>query len=316
MRYEKVMITNRIDLLTKIESFLSVCGWDTHRKTDEILYVTDSLGGGLVFKFIPYKDDPNYGYSERSSIYVCKSIDNELGFNAQKGSSRVAYFRCQNSKIELGATHLIADDKTFTIYIDMETASIKQNLLFTSGYITKSHEFNGGRVVFSSMRDYYNGGYNWGGYYEDNLGSSSIPFSQDSKTIFTLGGENRHLLEADLRDSLFLTNLLKVNTSQTSIDYNQLSALSAVPLLDIGKSALSGLYTLVTPNFFYKNNQNVFVHAGSYDAVRVLRDEEVASNRFKNGQILHLGDEKFVILRPHLPTTSNGKVYTMAVKIA
>ena len=101
IRYESVRLTSRIDLLTKIESFLGVCGWQTHRKSDEILYASDSLGnGGLIFKFIPYKTDPNYGYAENSAIYVCNTINKDEIIDYQNGLKRVAYFKFQKQTPE------------------------------------------------------------------------------------------------------------------------------------------------------------------------------------------------------------------------
>lgn len=319
MTVEKITTTNRIDLLTQIEGFLTREGWITHRKSSEMLYVSDENGAGVTFKFISYRKDPNYGYSERSSIYVCDSIDNSLDFNTQAGSTRVGYFMLKNNINEFNSGFLIGDSKNFILYIDSDSEpSPKYNLLFTVGYINKSHEFNGGRVAFSSRFDKYYSGYNWGGYYDESISYGYIPFSRNSKTLMSLGGIWRNLHNADLNASKILTNLCRPYTSVGSVENNELSALSVVNILDVGKSMLSGLYTLITPNFFYKNNKNIWVHAGEFDLVRILKDEPLLANRFTNGQILHLGSEKFMLLRPHGKQANNNisNLYTMAVRIA
>lgn len=314
IRYESVRLTSRIDLLTKIESFLGVCGWQTHRKSDEILYASDSLGGGLVFKFISYKQDSTYGYGENSIIYVCNTIKKDEVIDYQSGLKWVVYFKFQELEPELDRVYLIGDDKNFVLFLDCEDSPLKFNMLFCVGYITKSHEFNGGRVAYSSCAERYNGGYNWGGFYSQQQSAGNISFGENTKTIMKLGGAWETLYDfngsINIKNRKILTNLINKSSD------NQLSALSAVPLLNVGKSALSGLYTMITPNFFYLNNQNVFVHAGDFDFVRVLKDDYNSSKRLKNGQILHLGDEKFIILKPCLYSIYDGNYYIMAVKIA
>lgn len=306
IRYEKINLTNRIDLLTKIQSFLSVCGWSCERIDDETLNTTDSKGGSLKFNFISYKNDPNYGYSARSFI-------NAIDENNQ--SVRVAFIRFNNSQIEFDGGYIIADSEKMCLYLQNLYGG--RNLFFTSGYINKSHEFNGGRVAYASIYASYSSGYNWGGYYDNEHGSANKPFSNQTPTLFSLGGAWRNLHNVDLRESKILTNLIDKNTNQSQNSYNQLSALSAVDLLNIRQSNLSGLYTMITPNFFYKNNENIFVHCGSFDFVRVMNESTTPAKRFKNGQILHLGDEKFMTLRPYTESTATGgNFYTLAVKIA
>ena len=313
IRYEKASLQTRIELLTKIESFLNVCGWQTHRKSNEILYATDSLGGGLVFNFIPYKGDYN---RVRSSINVCNSINNDLNYNQQPGFMEMSMFDFQkNAQAELNQVYLIGDDKNFTILIDNSTSPIQYNLFFTCGWLRKTHDFNGGRTAFTNMC--FNGSTNWSGittiYKKQHAFSYNTGNSNSGKLAFFLGDIWRHVFNVDLRSSKFLTNLMPINTNSSETTYNQLSALSAVPLLQICKSTLSGLYTLITPNFFYKNNRNIFVHAGDFDMVRVLG----IKSEIKPGQILHLGDEKFILFNTYTFSTSESfPYYIVAVKIA
>ena len=303
IRYESVRLTSRIDLLTKIESFLGVCGWETHRKSDEILYASDSFdNGGLIFKFMPHKVDHN----ENSSIYVCNTINKDETIYHQDGLKRVAHFQFQKQTPELDRVHLIGDDKNFTLYIDCDNAPLRFNLFFTAGWLNKTHEFSGGRVIYSSCYDLYSDASTIN-FYDVYYQPYQYPaFSQETQTFMSLGGVWEGMRVMNLRTTRILTNLINQSSD------NQLSALSAMPLLNVGKSALSGLYTMITPNFFYLNNQNVFVHAGDFDFVRVLNTK----NEVKNGQILHLGDEKFIALRPHATYTNITNLYILAVKIA
>lgn len=314
IRYESVRLTSTIDLLTKIESFLGVCGWELRRENDKILFAKDSKGGALCFCFL--SPNFNYTYSDKSGsttitpnciIYMADDFNASLDFTKNivtdlPNLQSIAHFEVNTTGAEFNKAYLIADSESFALYIDNET---KWNLFFTSGHIAKTHEFNGGRVAYSSMRrdhSYFYGHFRYFGVIQN---SDYKPFSDQTKTLFSLGGEWNWV--ENLKNSKVLTNFID------KVSDNQLSALSAVPLLNVGKSALSGLYTMITPNFFYLNNQNIFVHAGDFDFVRVLNTK----NEVKNGQILHLGDEKFMILCPYLSSTStSGNFYAMAVKIA
>lgn len=305
MRVERVTTKSRIELLTQIEGFLKTNGWSAVRTDNQTLSAKDALGVTLNFKFIPFNRDPNYGFASRSYIEV------------ESGESKrtLALFRFDDSLVEFSDGFLVGDDKTFVLWIDNQFGLDRYVLLFLSGYITKTHKFNGGYVSFSSMQREYRGGYNWGGYLGVNLNRNKIPFSSDSEFVFTLGGEILPIYNQNLSEIKFLTNLVRPFDDIRSLNYyNALSKLSAQNLLNIGKSNLSGLYVLITPNFYYKNNRNIFVHAGGLDFVRVLKE----TDRLENGQILHHGSEKFMVLRPNTPSPNfqpNQDNYTMAVRI-
>lgn len=324
MQYEKINVFTRAELILRIKALLDANGWQTYQKSEQTLYATDSLGGGVTLNFEAYHDDPVYGRALRASAYACKTIDNAKNYDGQDTTEEIAYFQFNRPNIngaEFGGGYIFADNKTLIIALDI--IKYRQVVIIFSN-LTKSHEFGGGRVCYASAAtssfDY--------GHSEAYKHSSYLPFGYglgSQRTAFFLGGEwqvYKHVQyrsgedKTDFRKVKFITNLLKKNTNANRDDFNPLNALSAIDFLDSkkAKSSLSGLQTLITPNFFYKNNENHWVYAGALDCVRVFNEY---GNLYKNGTILHLGSEKFLIFRPHENpgSTSQQYNYSLAVKI-
>ena len=324
MQYEKIDVYTRVELILRIKALLDSNGWQTYQKSEQTLYAIDSLGGALTMNFEAWHSDPNYGRSQRAGAYACFSIDESKSYSEQEGNNEIAYFQFNQPNTngaEFNGGYLFADDKTLIIALDI--ANYKQVIIIFS-YITKSHEFNGGRVCYASAAtntyDY--------GHGESYKGSGQIPCSKDAygqKTAFLLGGKWQDIYaystrygnyETDLREIKMLTNLMQPKIDSSRKDFNALSAISAYDFLDSkkAKSSLSGLQTLITPNFFYKNNENHWVYAGALECVRVFNEYR---SLYENGTILHLGSEKFLTFRPHKNpgTTSQPDNYSLAVKI-
>lgn len=326
MQYEKINVFTRAELILRIKALLDANGWQTFLKSEQTLYATDSLGGGVTLNFEAYHDDPSYGRALRASAYACKTIDNTKNYNEQDTSEEIAYFQFNSPNIngaEFGGGYIFADNKTLIIALDI--IKYRQVVIIFSN-LTKSHEFGGGRVCYASA---VTSSYEYG-HSESYKHSSYFPFGSGlggQKTAFFLGGEWQVYkrvqyrggygeYKTDFRKVKFITNLLKKNTNASSDDFNPLNALSAIDFLDYNraKSSASGLRTLITPNFFYKNNENHFVYAGALDCVRIFNEY---GNIYENGTILHLGSEKFLIFRPHENpgSTSQQYNYSLAVKI-
>ena len=326
MQYEKINVFTRAELILRIKALLDANGWQTFLKSEQTLYATDSLGGGVTLNFEAYHDDPSYGRALRASAYACKTIDNTKNYNEQDTSEEIAYFQFNKPNIngaEFGGGYIFADDKTLIIALDI--IKYRQVVIIFSN-LTKSHEFGGGRVCYASA---VTSSYEYG-HSENYKHSSYLPFGYGlggQKTAFFLGGEWQVYkrvqyrsgygeYKTDFRKVKFITNLLQKNTNAGRDDFNPLNALSAKDFLDYNraKSSASGLRTLITPNFFYKNNENHFVYAGALDCVRVFNEY---GNLYENGTILHLGSEKFLIFRPHENpgSTSQQYNYSLAVKI-
>lgn len=326
MQYEKINVFTRAELILRIKALLDANGWQTYQKSEQTLYATDSLGGGVTLNFEAYHDDPNYGRALRASAYACKTIDNAKNYDGQDTSEEIAYFQFNKPNIngaEFGGGYIFADNKTLIIALDI--IKYKQVVIIFSN-LTKSHEFGGGRVCYASAAT---SSYDYG-HSEAYKHSSYLPFGYGlggQRTAFFLGGEWQVYkrvqyrggygeYKTDFRKVKFITNLLKKNTNASSDDFNPLNALSAIDFLDYNraKSSASGLRTLITPNFFYKNNENHFVYAGALECVRVFNEY---GSLYENGTILHLGSEKFLIFRPHENpgSTSQQYNYSLAVKI-
>lgn len=324
MQYEKINVFTRAELILRIKALLDANGWQTYQKSEQTLYATDSLGGGVTLNFEAYHDDPAYGRALRASAYACKTIDNAKNYDGQDTTEEIAYFQFNRPNIngaEFGGGYIFADNKTLIIALDI--IKYRQVVIIFSN-LTKSHEFGGGRVCYASAAtssfDY--------GHSETYKHSSYLPFGYGlgrQRTAFFLGGEwqvYKHVQyrsgedKTDFRKVKFITNLLKKNTNANRDDFNPLNALSAIDFLDSkkAKSSLSGLQTLITPNFFYKNNENHWVYAGALECVRVFNEY---GSLYENGTILHLGSEKFLTFRPHenRGTTSQPDNYSLAVKI-
>lgn len=324
MQYEKINVFTRAELILRIKALLDANGWQTYQKSEQTLYATDSLGGGVTLNFEAYHDDPAYGRALRASAYACKTIDNAKNYDGQDTTEEIAYFQFNRPNIngaEFGGGYIFADNKTLIIALDI--IKYRQVVIIFSN-LTKSHEFGGGRVCYASAAtssfDY--------GHSEAYKHSSDLPFGYGlgrQRTAFFLGGEwqvYKHVQyrsgedKTDFRKVKFITNLLKKNTNANRDDFNPLNALSAIDFLDSkkAKSSLSGLQTLITPNFFYKNNENHWVYAGALECVRVFNEY---GSLYENGTILHLGSEKFLTFRPHENpgTTSQPDNYSLAVKI-
>lgn len=324
MQYEKINVFTRAELILRIKALLDANGWQTYQKSEQTLYATDSLGGGVTLNFEAYHDDPAYGRALRASAYACKTIDNAKNYDGQDTTEEIAYFQFNRPNIngaEFGGGYIFADNKTLIIALDI--IKYRQVVIIFSN-LTKSHEFGGGRVCYASAAtssfDY--------GHSEAYKHSSYLPFGYGlgrQRTAFFLGGEwqvYKHVQyrsgedKTDFRKVKFITNLLKKNTNANRDDFNPLNALSAIDFLDSkkAKSSLSGLQTLITPNFFYKNNENHWVYAGALECVRVFNEY---GSLYENGTILHLGSEKFLTFRPHENpgTTSQPDNYSLAVKI-
>lgn len=300
MKYEILNLRTRFELLLKIQAFLQSCGWSVYKKSDEILYASNALGTGVIFNFLEYRQKVG-NYSMCSTISLCDNIQNSLETNEQENIITIAGFDFQNNaNAELNSAVLIGDDKNFALYIGAGTSPEAYNFLFCVGHINKSHDFNGGAVCFTSLAYYYAGS---NAYRGDKISASAIPFTKTyyPHAYLKLGGQWRRLNDS----GSVLTNLSPNNSD------NPLQALSAIALLEINKSEFSGLYTMITPNFFYLNNQNIFVHAGDWDFVRILREK---TNKFTNLQNFNIADEKFIHLRPSLFST-NYTTYTMAVRV-
>lgn len=335
MKYDKTILSTRFELLEKIDSFLTSCGWQTHRKNNETLYARDSKGGGLVFRFIAWW--VGYGTSfkptlEVSTIRVCNSIDENLEYNQQQGSYLASFFSFQgDTNKELGEVRLIGDSENFTLQIDCASfptvyhnytqdppASAPFMLVFSYGYLNKSHEFSGGAVAYSSIYRKSNNSTNTNFGMQQQY-SFDVPFTRGTKTMMSLGGawidlKPGNYNDIDLKNSLILTNLIPRNTTTTDTAFNALSSLSARDLLEIAKSSLSGLNTMIKPLFYYKNNVDKFVYAGSLENIRVIKEQPGLNQTLSNGQILYLGDKKFVVLNPYYKT-SNSLCYSLAVRI-
>ena len=335
MKYDKTILSARFELLEKIDSFLTSCGWQTHHKDNETLYARDSKGGGIVFRFIAYW--AGYGTnvnatSEHSTIRVCNSIDENLAYNQQEGSYVASFFSFQqDTNKELSEVRLIGDSENFTLQINCASfpavyhnsekdppASAPFMLVFSYGYLNKSHEFSGGAVAYSSI---YRKSFNIVNtdFTMMRQYSSDVPFTRGTKTMMSLGGVWRDLNpgnynDIDLRQSLILTNLIPANTTTTDTAFNALSSLSARGLLEIAKSNLSGLNTIIKPLFYYKNNVDKFVYAGSLENIRVIKEQPSLNQTLSNGQILYLGDKTFIVLKPY-HTISNNMGYDLAVRI-
>lgn len=314
MRYENLQLQTRVELLNKISAFLQVCGWSvkTDINNENILMAKDTLGGGLVFEFNSIEKDNNgIKISSWSKIYVCDNMDFSKEISEQDNIRLISTFLFQdNHKIELNKVYLIGDSKNFNLYLDNETSPGAYNLFFCSGYINKTHDFNGGRVIFSNIK---------ANYTINSFSPTKIPFSHNTNNLFFGLGGNIYTMPDYLNkknELYFLTNLIKPDANQTSYYYNELSSLSAYPLLEVNKSDLSGLYTLIKPNFFYKNNNDIFIHAGDFDMIRVFKENWDANDNFKNGQVLNLGSEKFVYLRPYIKSNNVNSSYSLVVKIA
>lgn len=324
MQYEKINVFTRAELILRIKALLDANGWQTYQKSEQTLYATDSLGGGVTLNFEAYHDDPVYSRALRASAYACKTIDNAKNYDGQDTTEEIAYFQFNRPNIngaEFGGGYIFADNKTLIIALDI--IKYRQVVIIFSN-LTKSHEFGGGRVCYASAAtssfDY--------GHSEAYKHSSYLPFGYGlgrQRTAFFLGGEwqvYKHVQyrsgedKTDFRKVKFITNLLKKNTNANRDDFNPLNALSAIDFLDSkkAKSSLSGLQTLITPNFFYKNNENHWVYAGALECVRVFNEY---GSLYENGTILHLGSEKFLTFRPHENpgTTSQPDNYSLAVKI-
>ncbi|MDA3046696.1 hypothetical protein OFO10_05945 [Campylobacter sp. VBCF_06 NA8] len=327
MRFEKTILNTRSELLEKIQAFLGACGWECYKKDSQTLYAKNHTGGGIIFHFIPFVAGYGvYHYVERSTIHVSDSIDENLAYNAQPRSAEVSYFEFQqDSNKELGEVTLIGDSENFTLALNCKDfpevyhysekdppVSYPFMLVFSYSLLAKSHEFNGGSVAYSSIWRI-----NYSGYYPQQTEYNSVPFTKNTKTLMSLGGAWRDLYNADLRNSLILTNLIPANTNTNSADFNALSPLSAKALLEVQKSSLSGLFTLIKPLFYYKNNAGKFVYAGSVENIRVIKEQNQYGTPLTNGQILNLGDAKFMLIQPfRQPKTNYSYSYWLAVRVA
>ncbi|GKH61184.1 hypothetical protein CE91St25_15200 [Campylobacter ureolyticus] len=326
MQYEKIDVYTRTELILRIKALLDANGWQTYQKSEQTLYASDCLGGGITLNFEAWHSDPNYGRSLRAGAYACFSVDETKDYDKQEGNNEIAYFQFNQPNIngaEFSGGYLFADDKTLMIALDIDP---NKQVVIIFSYITKSHEFNGGRVCYASA-SYGNDKY-YGKKTEDYKLSNQVPFGLSTNTQKTsvfigeawqdIDGVNTRFgdIRTDLRTSKILTNLMPKNLNYSSLNFNFLSSVSAYDFLDSkkAKSSFSGLQTMLTPNFFYKNNENHWVYAGALECVRVFNEYP---NLYENGTILHLGSEKFFTFRPHKnpgvnPPSSN---YSMAVKI-
>ena len=65
MQYEKIDVYTRTELILRIKALLDANGWQTYQKSEQTLYASDCLGGGITLNFEAWHSDPNYGRSLR-----------------------------------------------------------------------------------------------------------------------------------------------------------------------------------------------------------------------------------------------------------
>ncbi|MCZ6156923.1 Uncharacterised protein [Campylobacter ureolyticus] len=309
MEFQKIECHLRNELLLQIKTLLLKHNWQVLKDEIDTLWVINSLGDALMFKLIGYRDDPNYGSSDRCSIYISKGLDLSKKDYEQNLSKEMCWFKLGSGKFEFEGGYLFADEKDFIMFLDINSY---QKLIFLSSYINKTHDFNGGKVAYSSNWASWYSGYNWASKNSNFLEASyNAPFSDKygGNLAMELGGkmyfQGPETYKNDLNKRKITTNLY------TPDEYNEIASISAIPLLRVGKSHYSGLYTLITPNIFYKNNINKWVHAGELSKIRVFKEVD----KFETGQILHLGSEKFIVLRYSKTQDFGNNYYIMAVKI-
>ena len=173
IKYEVVAVRTRFELLSKIEAFLGSLGWQTVRKSESVLYATDSLGEGLGFVFNAYDKYPN------SYIFASDSIDSSKEPSAQATFQILSYFCFKNNATtELSEAVLVGDDKNFALQ-----ANLNDFLLFIKGHLNKSHNFNGGVVAWSSL-DRNNNSYSS----NNHTHFDNYAFCSNSYTYFKIGG--------------------------------------------------------------------------------------------------------------------------------
>ena len=316
MRYESGRASKKEDFLVLFSSFAQSCGWNVLKQTEIELYLHSEGGGYFQIKIdsVKYKGKIPYAWagavSGASGFDKNKAFEEQPGYienNPHPGAPIVKYTSCRpqpaiifaiKDGVNLSGYFFAGSKKTLFCIMDL---GIDAYTVFFSSQIEKTHDFSGGQIIFSNYL-FCEDTENHISYCTSDreyercapLGVSGAGCCGD--TAININGVWHHFFRGANPMKIRIASNLGLKACDTLPNGDDatipLSPLLASNISDkIETSSLSGLNPLITPQFFYKDDLDRFVHCGSLQEIKII-----TAAGLKHLQTLSLGDEKYIFL--------------------
>jgi hypothetical protein len=306
MTYSIITPADNADFFAQFKTFVVSAGWTIDAQSESELYIHSGD------KYLGFRlGNITYNTSSNGVFFTCAintAYDSTKSWFEQPGSSisnlNAAYLPIQGGisyTKYVSCMYCPGDITTAVFAADLNNIIIKikrgalVNDVIVVTLISKAHTFEGGDIIASRSHllktdassswifNPINNTYNYGRLFS-SLHNAAGTTGLGSLTFSALGSFATVFSTLDF----FLTNITS--------DYSVAIAATKVPfapatiLSSVSPSSYTGLYALISPEFFYLN-AGAYCYAGKIEKIKIINGADLVDQ-----QILNYGDKSYLIL--------------------